>query len=385
MLRLRFLRKKRTVFVSAFILIAGALIFLLFTPQGNASLKAVYFLSVFAKEFDAKIPRLPLFADREVIFEQITIPGDSEILAADLYRPKDVSVKSPGVVFAYGTVPTIKDPRIVKLSRALAQGGFVVLVPHFPDLLADRVHERTAYHMVDAFQWLQQQDFVDSQKVGFMGFCVGASLSLVAAADPTIANDVAWVHAISPYFDLFSFAEEVFSREYETLDGSKIAWEPHIQTVRIFQNELVLLLSEEDQKMLTNALKEGSLKDEEFSSLSSDAQNLWRVFHAQSLEEARLFSKKLSSVFQETNARRSPSARLEGLLAPVFLVSGLDTFIPYAESEKLAKALGSQAIFTPVELFQHVDPSRKLSFFARAREAFRLWNHLRRAFLVSFS
>ena len=51
-----------------------------------------------------------------------------------------------------------------------------------------------------AFQYLKSREYVDSNRVGMGGFCVGASFALVAAADPRIRRDVVFVNAFGPYF-----------------------------------------------------------------------------------------------------------------------------------------------------------------------------------------
>ena len=51
------------------------------------------------------------------------------------------------------------------------------------------------------FQYLQQQPYVKQDKIGFIGVSVGAPLALLAAADPRINKDVAYVVSFGGYYN----------------------------------------------------------------------------------------------------------------------------------------------------------------------------------------
>src|SRR3989344_2921732 len=384
MKRLTILCTKKTICISVLLAAGGIAGIFFLTPHGAASVKAAQFLASFAKEFDVDIPRLPFVKNRAIDVRGVTIPQESGELAADLYRPLAFSEKVPGVVFSYGTVFSVKDPRIVKLSTALAQSGIAVLVPHFPDLLGDRVHERTARQMADAFLFLGNQDFVDARAVGFIGFCVGGSLALIAAADPAISQKVAFVHVISPYADLASFAASVFANAYETEAGI-VAWHPSPQTLSVFQQELLELLSDREQRILEQALVTRYLSDDAQETLSPDAQRLWKLFRGGMLQDMRELLQGLSDEFQETARLRSPKTYVSGVSAPVFIATGFDAFIPPTESAALAQAFGKQARFARFSFLEHVDPTGDLPLRKRVWEAFRLWIHLEELFVAIVS
>ena len=56
-------------------------------------------------------------------------------------------------------------------------------------------------NLVAGFRSLRELEYVDARRLGLAGFSVGASFALVAAADPTIADDIAFVNAFGGYYD----------------------------------------------------------------------------------------------------------------------------------------------------------------------------------------
>ena len=80
-------------------------------------------------------------------------------------------------------------------------------------------------NLVWAFQYLSEREYVDPRRTGLGGFCVGASFALVAAADPRIRDDVAFVNAFGPYFDAETLLLQAASRSV-VYDGRRTPWEP---------------------------------------------------------------------------------------------------------------------------------------------------------------
>ncbi len=85
----------------------------------------------------------------------------------------------------------------MKLGDALARAGFVTMFYWSPTMALNYdIDSREIENLVWAFKYLRAQDFVDQERVGMGGFCVGASFTLVAASDSRISDEVHFVNAL---------------------------------------------------------------------------------------------------------------------------------------------------------------------------------------------
>src|SRR5687767_14470880 len=79
-------------------------------------------------------------------------------------------------------------PVVARVAEALARTGVVVLVPDSAVLLEGHLEVGEIDGVVRAFQLLAARPEVDPERVGIIGFSVGGSLALLAAADERIAE-----------------------------------------------------------------------------------------------------------------------------------------------------------------------------------------------------
>jgi dienelactone hydrolase len=118
-----------------------------------------------------------------------------------MYRPVGAGAgSSPGVVLAHGLSPRgIDDPRLVRLARALAAAGLEVLTPELQALVEERVDPRCLGTVGAAVKWLAART---GRSVGLVGMSLGGGLGLLAAADPKLAEQIAYVLCIGAHHDL---------------------------------------------------------------------------------------------------------------------------------------------------------------------------------------
>ena len=107
-------------------------------------------------------------------------------------------------------------PAIARVADGLARSGVAVLVPDSRTLLEGRLEVGEIDGVVRAFEFLAARPEVDRERVGIVGFSVGGSLALLAARDPTIADDVAWVNAFGAFADAGTYLASVAAHAYET-------------------------------------------------------------------------------------------------------------------------------------------------------------------------
>ena len=81
---------------------------------------------------------------------------------------------------------------MINLGNALARANFVVMYQWSPAMgISKKIDPAEPGNLVSGFRFLEQQEYVDHERVGLGWFSVGASFALVAAADDKIRDRVA--------------------------------------------------------------------------------------------------------------------------------------------------------------------------------------------------
>ena len=242
------------------LVVTGSLltIFIAATPQGKAGFRAALFVP---QILDAPIkPQLWLSGDpvrHEVTYQQATGTG-----VADVYRIPDGEPRAAVLLFLGANAAGRDDKDVINLGEALARSGFVVMFHWSPTMALQRnIDPVEIDNLVRAFQFLEQQEWVDPERVGIGGFCVGASFSLVAAADPRIRDRVRFVNAFGPYFDARELLIQVVTRS-RIDQGVRTPWQPDRLTLEVFANELIETVDDPaDNELLTKRYMTGESID----------------------------------------------------------------------------------------------------------------------------
>ena len=117
-------------------------------------------------------------------------------------------------------------PVVDRVADALARTGVAVLVPDSRVLLEGRLEVGEVDGVVRAFELLASRPEVDPQRVGIVGFSVGGSLALLAAADPRIADRVRFVNAFGAFGDASTYLASVAAHAYRDESGREVPWTP---------------------------------------------------------------------------------------------------------------------------------------------------------------
>jgi hypothetical protein len=267
------------------------------------------------------------------------------------------------------------DPRVVNLGESLARANLVTLVYWSPDMMAEHLHVPDIQNLVAAYRYLQSQPFVDAQRTGFGGFCVGASFALMAAAQPEIRDEVAFVNAFGPYYDLYSLARAIGTRTRQTTGGT-VPWEMDSLTMRVTTGMLLGALPVNEQEAIKDALQSSGGAPQ---GQSSQALAVYRILAGGTAEEVDAALVDLPLVAHELFRAASPSQYLDGVHAEVLLMHDrADNLVPAWESRLVYEALAPRGNvrYTEFSLFQHMDPTRKLGWWETAGEVWKLFRHL---------
>lgn len=369
--------------LAALVLILAFSLLLATNRYGRAAVTSAFFLP----DMMVSLPVRPVtWFTAEPIREPMTIDYGSGRIAADVYRPADGG-RHAAIVFSMGAPPLDRDDsRLVKLAEDVARAGVVMLVPFSTRLDAELIQPEEVTALVGAFRYIRAQDYVDHERVGYIGVSVGASLALLAAADEGISDEVDFVVSFGGYFDALDVLAALSTRHI-SYDGLEERWEPRNHSVRVMARQLI--------DKLDNPVDRRVLEEIFVDRRSAEGAGLWRLSAVGRASYDFLTNRDPSRV-DELMARLpeealrdlrvlSPSRNVEGVQAELFIVHDRgDPYVPYVESRRMRDRLADREDlhYTEVSLFEHVEPNLRqggdILVLDGTRLGFRLYQFLLR-------
>ena len=364
----------RRAFLALVVIGSLLMIFIAATPQGKAGFRAALFVP---QVLEVPFKPQPWLASDPVRHE-VTYPQEIGTGVADVYRIPDGEPRAAVLLFLGANAAGRDDEDVVNLGNALARGGFAVMFHWSPTMaLQHNIDSVEIDNLVRAFQFLEQQDWVDSKRVGIGGFCVGASFSLVAAADPRISDRVRFVNAFGPYFDAEDLLLQVVTRS-RLYQGVRTPWQPDSLTLEVFANELIETVDDmADIDLLTKKYLTGELRDGRPA--TSAGQTVDRLLEGVSLGEAAGLYATLPEEFREAMDQISPSRYVDDIKAELLVLHARDDeLVPSAESRRLSEAMADRGDVRYTELlsFDHVRPAGGTGTWQLFKEGFKLYRHM---------
>ena len=378
--RQRILRFVRRALVALAVVVFVLFLIVVLTPQGRAAFRAALFIPEVLPDLAVK-PQS--WFSREPILEEIVFDTALGTGVADIYRPGGDG-EHGAVVFFQGVVPGGRyDPRIVALGKGLARSGMVVMIPWSETQETHRIVVDDVDVLVRAFQHLRSLDFVDPERVGMGGICVGASLAMVAAQDERIRGDVSFVNSFAGYYDAEDFAKAIGSRS-RFGEGYFSPWEPDKLTYGVFRDHLIEgVTSDDDRLLLTQVYVEGKAPEGDLEQMAPDAQAVRRLLDGVPHDEVDEVVADLSPATAAFFRAISPSTDIDKLEARVLIMHDTaDKLVPSEESRRLAGALEEGSVYhTEFSFFQrqiqvHVGDSGGTGPWDYVREASKLYMHM---------
>lgn len=322
---------------------------------------------------DAPITPLKLISGTPVK-EEVTIPlEDGRTVVADVYHPSGGG-EHGAFVLSVGAANKIRDNEgVIRLSNTLARTGAVVMVPQLyypfkektlPEEVDDLVHafSTNVDEVVASYEWLAQQPYVDTDRLGIFGISAGGGIGLIAAADERIRTDVDWVAALGTYFDMVDLisavtAEEIYYGE-ETID-----WEPRIKSVRVLYSSVISYLpNERDRDILKRIFveEEGGARDD-IGELTENGRDIYEAFETKDADAILDFWSEVSPQDIDTLREISPSTYVADIHSELFIMTDKsDPYVPYVESRRLRDAVsgnGNEIHYAEFDFLNHVELS----------------------------
>ena len=289
---------------------------------------------------------------------------------ADL-RPGD---RRGAVVLSLGIHPQPLDhPDVVRIASAISRVGVIVAVPDSSDLRASRITADEPHHLAEAVVAIAGRPDVDPSRIGLAGFSAGASMALIASADPLIAGRLSFVHGFGAYASAEVLLIDVATRTMA--DGAGVSpWsaEPGIRGDIL--DLLLAAIEEADQSADTGRLRTllapvvaaeappDGPDPAVAATLEDDSSAAYRLFTARSRADARAALRAASASLREHLAAISPLTVAGRLRSEVHLMHGLgDRAIPVTHAGMLQDAI-PPAVLRRVTLFGrfvHEQPGRQ--------------------------
>jgi acetyl esterase/lipase len=269
---------------------------------------------------------------------------------ADIYHPADGG-RHGAVMLLLGAGDLPRSDLAVRFAEALARLGVVVMMPNTAGMLA----ERLTFDEVDAVRagvnQLRAQPDVDPERIGLVGLSASGGLSIVAAGQPDLRDEVRFVNSFGSYYDATQLLLDVASRSIE-VDGKVLPWQPEQRT----QDVVEIALHDGPPSAAVDELLAGTTRDRA------------RELIAQLPPETRA---KLDQI--------SPSTYLDRVKAHLYLMHDVDDpFIPYTQSRALNAAARPGLVdrFTEFSIFSHVIPDRPVPWQTFVPDLWRLYWHV---------
>jgi len=350
--------------------------------SGTHSGRVFWKTTLMLPEIIQEVPIRPLLSLSDTpLVESVTYLEESQVRSATLLRPNRTG-EFGAMIFTLGVDANFQDPDVIRVTEAIARSGIVLLLPNSNDFAEVRVGPEEVDLLVDAFNYLSEQPFVDPNRVGFVGFSVGGSMALLAAADSRLRDKVAFVNAFGAYHDIFDVLSAVITNELHG-DESIVSWWPETRAKDIFMRGVLNVLSDpEDEPILGSFLR----NPEEFqlidgNGLSEEGKAILLLLQAENLAEFDVARSKLPNQLRKRLNAISPSQHINNLNTKVFLMHDTgDRMIPFIESRRMFTALDQKvrAQYSEFTIFEHVNSSGFQMSFDFVRDIMKLFVHVQR-------
>ncbi len=251
----------------------------------------------------------------------------------DIYRPKGAKRTSFVILFPGFTDEGSKDPRLVNFANALAGAGIGVAIPQSFTIRNSIFTTNDIDRIKSTYSFLQEQNYIQKDKIGIIGFSVAGSYVLRAASE--LGNKPLFILSLGAYYDLSELIVSILHEKAFYNDNER-TWKPNSfpkKLVRDYLNNQIGI--EQTDELFLNK----GITIEEFR------------------RNNREFAVKLDDL--------SPSQVLSEIKTTVFLIhDSYDGNTPVEDSRKIRDALPKDIplYYSELSIMNHVTPNTFLSF-----------------------
>ncbi len=293
-----------------------------------------------------------------------TVAGGAGTGYVDLFEPQSGAPPIPGGREAMLIISGVGDnrpvPQFVNFVDSFAESGLVVMTLTTDALLDYRLAPGDRDAVVAAFQQLQHHAGVNPHAVGMVALSAGSGPISLAAADPRIRDQVAFIALFGGYFSAADLVRDLGQRAL-TFDSHTEAWQPQDVPVAVLANSVTPLLPYADRTAFNDAFSNGIVLLDD-ATLAAFAPVSRAIYHLLAGDEPTQVDANLAQLTPEILqllTDLSPQSVYTDIHAKIFLLHDRhDLYIPFTESRHYAAALqaaGKNYEYVEFNIFQHVE------------------------------
>jgi pimeloyl-ACP methyl ester carboxylesterase len=294
--------------------------------------------------------------------EEVEIAG----VPATLARPEGDG-PWPAFVFLNGATELGRaHPDVQRLARGLARAGYLTLVPDLPGLIRGELGDRTVDRAVElAVATADRPD--TTGRVALFGVSLGATIALLAAAEPALEGRTSVVVGIAPYTDLVNVIR-LATTGYARQGDRDVHYGPApFLSLAVARSIAAGLPAGPERGRLVQLLGDVAGDDPEplrilegYESSDPGVQAALELLRNRDPARFDALYAALPDEARATIGRLSPISHASQLAMPIELASApRDAYFPVAESRNLAVVAPDVSV-TVTEAFTHVIPRPSL-------------------------
>jgi pimeloyl-ACP methyl ester carboxylesterase len=256
------------------------------------------------------------------------------------YRPSHTPAVSAVILAAGLSEKGCYHPSLIALSRMLAANGMLVLTPDIREFREFKIAVEPIYQLV--FWHRQIATLAEGEavrKIGFAGISFSGTLALIAAAQPEIRDNVAFVLGIGPYSNLVRCTKEWFAAG-DAHEGNGSYPTRFYAKWLIMRAALEMLPSSGDRRFLDQVLKNLILFRKALPADPALTSEGLRWYNLAIMHPGQTDEDILTLIIQRLGTgiypQLDPQEALKNLRCPLFLIHGAyDDLISPRESAEL--------------------------------------------------
>jgi dienelactone hydrolase len=303
--------------------------FVALTPTGRAGARAAMLLAALITQQQPT----PLVATGEPIgHTSTTVSSHGGLVYLDVYAPATpppplIRGGREGVVIIPGVGDNRSDLQLRTLSEALARAGVVVMDMTTNTLINLDLAPVDGDAAMQAFITLTHWPGVDPQRVGFLGISAGGALTVIAAANPQIRDQVKFLMLFGGFYDAANVLRD-FGRRALEADGALQAWKPNEVPACVLARSIGDTLPPAEAQVLANAFQKEkftALTANQLAQLSAPAQAAYHLLAGDRPQQVEANLAALSPAMRARLDQLSPRAFYAQVAAPIYLEIRLKT------------------------------------------------------------
>jgi pimeloyl-ACP methyl ester carboxylesterase len=269
----------------------------------------------------------------------------------------------PALVFVNGATPDGRaHPMVLRLSESLARSGRLVHIPDLPGIAGGELSPET---LAASTAYVEAVADAADGRVALAGVSVGASLALLTAADPRLADRITVVACVAPYSDMANVMLLATTGTYRRGGGFEPYPVPAYLWVGLARSVTAILDPNPGIEALTAELRSmdpaaadpvARFSDRSYAELGPDAAGVLALLTNRDPKRFDDLYAALPDYVRATVDALSPVRGASGLRAPVEIVTApRDRYFPVAESRALVDA-SPLVRLTVTSLLAHATP-----------------------------